>query len=560
MTTLEFVCNGVAVSVDAPDGASLLDVVRDQLAIRSVQDGCAPQGQCGCCTVLVDGAPRVACVTPATRVAGRTVTTVEGLDPTRRDDLTDRFLAHGASQCGFCTPGILVRCAGLLDGAAPTPAAVDKALAAHLCRCTGWQGIVEALTEPTPAPGAVRDLAAASRRATIEGRTAQAVGPDVVLGHTQFAADTAPADALVAIVRPEGSTADAVAAAGVDWVVADTLAAARAAAGTVQGRRTTLAQAPPVPAPTAPPGGVAFATSFVEPAYLEPDASWCEPGGVPASPLANGGAFGAKTTSVAPAAARALADHFGRAVRTVLRREDVVRLGPKRPPLAAAACADATGTRVRVESRGPLAPPVVPQPHGAQIDLEHTTTAVPGPPVAHTCRAPWAETALLAHLALRAAGIAPAERVTGIAAAVALDSVAADPDGGVAGAHVDVDDTGRVTGIHVRVAAGAVLDEIVLRSYCVGAVHMALGWAVSEALTVDPDTGAVLDLTIRSFGIVRPGAMPPVTVEIVPDDRPPCNGSDAVFVATAAAVCDAITRATGACPDSFPARNTVRLS
>jgi CO/xanthine dehydrogenase Mo-binding subunit len=305
---------------------------------------------------------------------------------------------------------------------------------------------------------------------------------------------------------------------------------------------------------------VALTTSFVEPAYLEPDASWCTPGGEPASPLANGGAFGAKTASLAPTAARELADHFGRAVRTVLRREDVVRLGPKRPPLAATAVFDPATGVVHVESTGPLAPPVVPLPFGATAEVVHTTRAVAGPPVSHACRAPWAEVAVLSHGAVRAAGIDPASRAAGRAALVALDSVMADPDGGVAGAGVELYDTGRVAAIDVRVAAGTVLDDVGVRSYCIGAVHMALGWVLSEGLTVDPESGAVLDLTIRSFGIVRPASMPRVHVEIVADDHPPCNGSDAVFVATAAALCDAVARATGAFPATFPARNTLRLT
>jgi aerobic-type carbon monoxide dehydrogenase small subunit (CoxS/CutS family) len=77
--TIEFTVNGVRASV-ADDGCSLLEVLRDRIGIRSVKDGCSPQGQCGCCTVLIDGAARVACVTPARRVAGRAVTTIEGLD------------------------------------------------------------------------------------------------------------------------------------------------------------------------------------------------------------------------------------------------------------------------------------------------------------------------------------------------------------------------------------------------------------------------------------------------------------------------------------------------
>src|SRR5213079_1242908 len=79
-----FVCNGAPVEVDVVPGESLLSVLRERLGIVSAKDGCAPQGQCGCCTVLVDGAPRVSCVTPVARVAGRSVTTVEGLAESER--------------------------------------------------------------------------------------------------------------------------------------------------------------------------------------------------------------------------------------------------------------------------------------------------------------------------------------------------------------------------------------------------------------------------------------------------------------------------------------------
>src|SRR5215475_8215968 len=110
---VEFTCNGVAVGVEPEAGESLLNVLRERLGITSAKDGCAPQGQCGCCTVLVDGEPRVACVTPVARVSGRHVTTVEGLDAPLRDELASRFVASGGSQCGFCTPGIVVRAAAL---------------------------------------------------------------------------------------------------------------------------------------------------------------------------------------------------------------------------------------------------------------------------------------------------------------------------------------------------------------------------------------------------------------------------------------------------------------
>ena len=142
---VSFVCDGASIDVAIDPGESLLSVLRERLGIMSVKDGCAPQGQCGCCTVLVDGAPRVACVTPVERVAGRSVTTVDGLDPKVRDALAEALLATGGSQCGFCTPGIVVRAAALLARSAITEAETDRALAAHLCRCTGWRTVQEAM-------------------------------------------------------------------------------------------------------------------------------------------------------------------------------------------------------------------------------------------------------------------------------------------------------------------------------------------------------------------------------------------------------------------------------
>src|SRR5712671_2268883 len=111
---IAFVLNGTPVVVDADleRGESLLNVLRERLGVMSAKDGCAPQGQCGCCTVLVDGEPRVACVTPAARVEGRAVTTIEGLDATTREQMAAAFVATGGSQCGFCTPGIVMRFAG----------------------------------------------------------------------------------------------------------------------------------------------------------------------------------------------------------------------------------------------------------------------------------------------------------------------------------------------------------------------------------------------------------------------------------------------------------------
>ncbi len=106
----------------------------------------------------------------------------------------------------------------------------------------------------------------------------------------------------------------------------------------------------------------------------------------------------------------------------------------------------------------------------------------------------------------------------------------------------------------MRVAAGDPLDEIVLRSYAIGAAHMAIGWVLNEGLTVDPESGEIHDLTIRSFGVVRAQDTPRIDIEIVDDDGPPLpRASDAVFAAVAAAAWNAIARADGARPDAFPA-------
>jgi aerobic-type carbon monoxide dehydrogenase small subunit (CoxS/CutS family) len=530
VTRVEFVLNGASIAVDADSegGESLLNVLRERLGIVSVKDGCAPQGQCGCCTVLVDGEPRVACVTPVLRVAGRAVTTVEGLDAAARDQAAARFLATGGSQCGFCTPGIVMRFAGTR---ARDP---NRALAAHLCRCTGWLTVREAVAGEEPAAAPPRDLDAARRRAELETGGPQDVAADVPLGGAPFADDTAPRDALVAVPLPPGSSADAAEAAGRLWVVADSLLEARARAGKVQGRRTTVTTAPPLlhAMPPCPEGGVQLATQWVEPAYLEPDASWCVPGAEPVSALANGGAFGGKLHSLAPAAARELADRLGRAVRVVYAREDVVRLGPKRPPIAAVAVARGDVVEIDgVVAAGAGPPRTWPAPEGVDVRARWNEMTLPGPPVSAD---------------LRAVGLA--EQALLVAGALGRDVDVLAPSGARASASVEVE-RDRVARVAVSIAAGDPLDEIVLRSYAIGAAHMAIGWVTSEGLAVDAETGEVHDLTIRSFGVLRPAEMPPVTVTVVDDPAPPrARSTDAVFAVVAAATWNALGR-----PGTFPA-------
>lgn len=523
--TVELVVNGRPVAVD-DESLTLLDVLRGRLGLRTVKDGCAPQGQCGCCTVLVDGAPRVACVTPVRRVRGRSITTVEGLDPGEAARWSEAFCAAGASQCGFCSPGIVLRLHAEAAKPAPDP---GQALLAHLCRCTGWQPIIEAFELATAAEVVVaepgRDLAAASARATVEGHSPQRVAADVALGAGGFADDSAPADALVAL--PDGAGG---------WAVADTVPAARRAAGKIQGRRTTVAAAPPI---AVPPGrwGRVLQTAWVDPAYVETDAAWCAPGGEPVGPLTNGGAFGAKRSSPVAAAARALADEHGRPVRALWSREDAVRAGVKRPPLAAGIDPDGGHMVVHVaRTAGVVEALRAGLGDGVRADIVEVD--VPGPPTSCEPRAAgWAE-----GVCLRAALLGRTEPVT-------------QPDGGTAVVTIDE------AGVHVRVATDHGADRTVVRSYCIGAVHMALSWVSSEALAVAAD-GSVEDLTVRSLGVLRAIDMPPVHVTIEPIEPvgapgQPMGGplpvSDAVFAATAAA----IWQQHGWAP-SWPTRRPVR--
>ena len=144
MTTFEL--NGTTVTT-SDDHPHLLSALRDELDVLSPKDGCAPSGQCGCCTVLLNGKARIACQTSMEKAEGASVVTLEGLDPAERDRYAAAFAAHGALQCGFCTPGILMRAKAQIDrkGSALTRDDVARHLGAHLCRCTGYIKILDAV-------------------------------------------------------------------------------------------------------------------------------------------------------------------------------------------------------------------------------------------------------------------------------------------------------------------------------------------------------------------------------------------------------------------------------
>jgi carbon-monoxide dehydrogenase small subunit len=152
--TVELTVNGRAEAVAGHPLDRLLDVLRERLGLTGTKEGCG-EGECGACTVLLDGAPVLSCLVPLAQCAGRAVETVEGIAerPEARAFL-DRFVAAGGVQCGACTPGIVVTAwALLLENPAPTRAQVQEALAGNLCRCTGYEAIFQALATGEPAGG-----------------------------------------------------------------------------------------------------------------------------------------------------------------------------------------------------------------------------------------------------------------------------------------------------------------------------------------------------------------------------------------------------------------------
>ncbi len=143
---LSFTLNGEPRTVEIHDSATLLEVIRDGCGVTSPKDGCSPTGQCGCCTVLVDGQAKVSCAMPAAHAEGRSVVTLEGVPAEERAVWARAFSQSGGLQCGFCIPGIVVRARSLLaKEKRPSREAIARGLGAHLCRCTGYVKILDAI-------------------------------------------------------------------------------------------------------------------------------------------------------------------------------------------------------------------------------------------------------------------------------------------------------------------------------------------------------------------------------------------------------------------------------
>ena len=152
--TTRFTVNGEPVELEAPGMRRLLDVLREDLRLTGTKEGCG-EGECGACSVLLDGRVVDSCLVPMCQVDGADVRTVEGLSGSSElSPLQQAFLEHGGAQCGICTPGMLMAAQAYLEtGGGPDDANIREAIAGNLCRCTGYTRIVSAIAAVAGDPG-----------------------------------------------------------------------------------------------------------------------------------------------------------------------------------------------------------------------------------------------------------------------------------------------------------------------------------------------------------------------------------------------------------------------
>ncbi len=193
--------NGEEHKLDVPPDTTLLDALRDHCGLISAKNGCAPMAQCGCCAVHVEGKPVLSCAMKTEKLAGKSITTAEGLSPELRDMVAESFVRAGGVQCGFCIPGIVMRAVALLDRKPdPSRDEIASALKAHLCRCTGYVKILDAIELLAKARRG-EELPPPDTSGRVGTRMDRHRADEFVLGDFQYVDDISVEGALFAAMR-----------------------------------------------------------------------------------------------------------------------------------------------------------------------------------------------------------------------------------------------------------------------------------------------------------------------------------------------------------------------
>ena len=187
---MEFILNGQATQSQEDPATNLLSWLRDVAGLTSPKDGCSGEGICGCCTVLVDGKARLSCRMALKDVAGKAVTTLEGLSAAERDAFADGFVLKGGVQCGFCTPGIVMKAAAILQqNPSPSRTEIAAGLTGNLCRCTGYKKILDSVECAAEALRTGTPVAFPTDTGSVGTRHPKYTAREAVLGERVFVGD-----------------------------------------------------------------------------------------------------------------------------------------------------------------------------------------------------------------------------------------------------------------------------------------------------------------------------------------------------------------------------------
>ena len=187
---IQYTLNGKTVQYEGDPDRALMNVLREDLGIISPKDGCAPQAACGCCVVQIDDKAMLSCVTKMEKVAGKSVTTTEGLGEYRQNVFANAFVKEGGVQCGFCIPGIVMQASNLINrNPEPSRADIERCLTPHLCRCTGYKKIVDAISTAADAIRNEEEVEMPEVSGGIGTRLPKYHAQDLVLGQHRYVDD-----------------------------------------------------------------------------------------------------------------------------------------------------------------------------------------------------------------------------------------------------------------------------------------------------------------------------------------------------------------------------------